>query len=106
MEKLCLASGQKRPHPPGVREPFTGRGNVLLVFIETRRWPHTERLYVGASMGDISMHCANFPNNKRASFWPGVAASVRAQDEFVTNSRRSSPPHEPVKPKRQMFIKM
>ena len=81
MEELGLASGQKRPHSRAIRESLTSRGNVLLVFIETRRWPHPERLYVGALVGDISSHRANSPTINvlsRACSWPvGATTSCR-----------------------------
>jgi hypothetical protein len=59
MEELGLASGQKRPHSRAIREPLTSRDNILPVIIETRRWSHPERLHVAASVGGISIHCAN-----------------------------------------------
>jgi hypothetical protein len=87
MEELGLASGQKRPHSRAIRESLTSRGNILLVFIETRRWPHPERLYVGALVGDISIHRANSPTINvlsRACSWPvGATNSLSKFQDFA-----------------------
>jgi hypothetical protein len=59
----------------------------LLVFIETRRWPHPERLYVGAPVGDISIHRANSPTINvlsRACSWPvGATNSLSKFQDFA-----------------------